>query len=262
MNEIKEIDKDKLNETADVILRSQYVAALTGAGMSVESGIPPFRGPGGLWTKHGEPPMDGYQRFLADPKKHWEERLNPTGPMVEFRKAFEGAAPNPGHTALVELEEMGILKAMITQNVDNLHKAAGSKNVLEIHGNYSLLRCINCNARYEREEISLDSLPPKCPQCSGIVKGDGVAFGEPIPPDVLEGCQEVSSQCDCMLVIGTSATVYPAAAFPQQILKQGNPVIEINLYESDLTPLCQISLQGPSGEIMPKLVEVIKGKGA
>ena len=261
MNQTKEIDEEKMNETADTILRAQYVAALTGAGMSVESGIPPFRGPGGLWTKHGEPPMDGHQRFLADPKKHWEERLNPKGPMVELRKALETAAPNPGHTALAELEEMGILKALITQNVDNLHRSAGSSNVLEIHGNYTLLRCINCNSRYERDEISFESLPPKCPKCSGIIKGDTVAFGEPIPPDVLQGCQEVSSKCDCMLVIGTSATVYPAAAFPREILRQGNPVIEINLYESDLTPLCQISLQGPSGEIMPRLVGIIKEKG-
>ena len=262
MDQINGIDGERLIETAEVILGSQYVAALTGAGMSVESGIPPFRGPGGLWTKHGEPPMDGYQRFLADPKKHWEERLNPKGPMVEFRKALDDATPNPGHTALAELEEMGILKALITQNVDNLHKAAGSSRVLEIHGNYTLLRCINCNSRYEREDISLDNLPPKCPKCSGIVKGDGVAFGEPIPPDVLEGCQEVSSKCDCMLVIGTSATVYPAAAFPQQVQRQGNPVIEINLYESDLTPFCRISLQGPSGEIMPKLVDAVKKRRA
>ena len=262
MNQIQDIDKEKMTATSETILQAKYVVALTGAGMSVESGIPPFRGPGGLWTKHGEPPMDGYQRFLADPKKHWEERLNPKGPMVELREALEKASPNPGHTALAELEEMGILKALITQNVDNLHKASGSSNVLEIHGNSILLRCIKCNARYEREEISIESLPPKCPKCSGIIKGDTVAFGEPIPPDVLQRCQEESSKCDCMLVIGTSATVYPAAAFPQEILRQGDPVIEINLYESDLSPLCRISLQGPSGEIMPKLMELIKAKGA
>lgn len=260
MNQTKEIDRERLIQAAGTILRAKYVTALTGAGMSVESGIPPFRGPGGLWTKHGEPPMDGHQRFLADPKKAWEEWLNPKGPMVELRDSLQKAAPNPGHTALAELEKMGILKALITQNVDNLHKASGSVNVLEIHGNYTLLRCLECNSRYGRDgfEISPESLPPKCPQCSGIIKGDTVAFGEPIPSDVLQGCQEESARSDCMLVIGTSATVYPAAAFPQQIMRQGHPVIEINLYESDLTPLCQISLQGPSGEIMPQLVEIIK----
>jgi len=260
MNEKKEVDREKLVETADIVLQAKYVMALTGAGMSVESGIPPFRGPGGLWTKYGEPPMDGYQRFLADPKKAWEERLNPTGPMKELRETLGKADPNPGHTALADLEKMDILKGLITQNVDNLHTAAGSSNVMEIHGNITLLRCINCTSRYQREEISLDTLPPKCPKCSGIVKSDGVAFGEPIPPDVLQRCQEESSKCDCMFVIGTSATVYPAAAFPQQIMRQGDPVIEINLYESELTPLCRISLQGPSGEILPKLVEIIKEK--
>ena len=258
MDQTKDIDREKYIEAAEIILKAKYVTAMTGAGMSVESGIPPFRGPGGLWTKHGEPPMDGYKRFLADPKKSWEERLNPSGPMVELRKGLQNAKPNPGHTALVDLEKIGVLKAIITQNVDNLHKTAGSSNVLEIHGNVTLLRCIECNSRYKQEEISLEMLPPECPKCSGIIKSDGVAFGEPIPPDVLQGCQEESSRCDCMLVIGTSATVYPAAAFPQQILRQGHPLIEINLYESDITPSCLISLQGPSGEVMPKLVDAIR----
>ncbi|MBW1710514.1 MAG: hypothetical protein JRG97_12885 [Deltaproteobacteria bacterium] len=256
---IEKEDKS-LIEAAEIISQAGYVVALTGAGMSVESKIPPFRGPGGIWTKYGEPPMDGYQRFMADPKKAWEETLNPKGPMVELRSALEAAVPNPGHVALAELEKEGTLKALITQNIDNLHYAAGSANVLEIHGNATLVRCLNCNSRHKREEVSFEELPPKCPQCAGILKSDTVFFGEPIPTDVLQGCQEESSKCDCMLVIGTSAMVYPAAAFPQHILRQGYPVIEINLYESELTPRCLISLRGRSGEILPKLVEIIKEK--
>jgi len=259
MNETEKMDGSKLDEAAEVILAADYVIALTGAGMSVESGIPPFRGPGGLWTKHGEPAMDGHQRFLADPKKAWEERLNPTGPMSGFRETLQEAEPNPGHAALVDLETMGILKALITQNVDNLHKAAGSLNVLEIHGNYTLLRCLGCNVRYEPDGISLETLPPLCPKCNGIIKGDTVSFGEPIPTDVLQGCQDESARSDCMLVIGTSATVYPAAAFPKQILRRGHPLIEINLYESDITADCVISFQGPSGEVLPELVKAING---
>jgi len=259
MNETS-VDRDKLSRAAETIFKSTYVMALTGAGMSVESGIPPFRGPGGLWTKHGEPPMDGYQRFLADPKKSWEERLNPRGPMVELRESLRKAVPNPGHHALVDLEKMGILKALITQNVDNLHKAAGSSNVLEIHGNFTLLRCLDCNARYQNDEVPLETLPPRCPQCGGIIKSDGVAFGEPIPRDVLSGCQNETLKCDCMLVIGTSATVYPAAAFPQHLMRQGHPVIEVNLYESEITPMCRISLKGPSGVIMPELVKILREK--
>ncbi len=257
MARTQEIDRGRLREAADIILQADHVTALTGAGMGVESGIAPFRGPGGIWTKHGEPPLDGHQRFMADPKKGWEQRLNPTGPMVGFRDTLREAEPNAGHTALVDLEQMGILKALITQNIDNLHKTAGSKNVLEIHGNYSLLRCLGCNTRYQPDEISLEELPPLCPKCSGIVKGDTVSFGEPIPTDVLDKCQEQSDRSDCMLVIGTSATVYPAAAFPKQILKRGRPLIEVNLYESDITPVCQVSLAGPSGEVLPALVEEI-----
>src|SRR5499433_3631572 len=109
--------------------------------MSVESGIPPFRGPGGLWAKHGEPPMNGYQRFLADPAKAWRERLEPSGPLRELWETVAAAQPNPGHHALAELEAIGVLRCLITQNIDNLHRAAGSCHVAEIHGNATLIRC-------------------------------------------------------------------------------------------------------------------------
>lgn len=122
---------------ARLLHEAKYVLALVGAGMSVESGIPPFRGPGGLWAKYGEPDMRGYDRFLADPKGWWESILKREGYASELVEGIERAKPNPGHYALAELEEMGILKYIITQNVDNLHYAAGSKNVAEIHGNSS-----------------------------------------------------------------------------------------------------------------------------
>src|SRR5262245_55878402 len=116
-------DVVELERAAECLLRARYAIALTGAGLSVESGIPPFRGAGGLWPKHGEPPMDGYQRFLRDPRRAWEERLNPTGPMRDLWEALAAARPNPGHQALVELERLGVVKCVITQNVDNLHAA-------------------------------------------------------------------------------------------------------------------------------------------
>jgi len=251
------VNTELLEEAARLIREARYLLALTGAGMSVESGIPPFRGPGGIWTKYGEPPMDGFQRFMADPKKAWEERLNPQGPMVELRKALDIARPNPGHTTLAQMEEQGLLKGLITQNIDNLHLEAGSRNVLEIHGNATLLRCLGCNRRFKPEEIPLDELPPTCPDCGGLVKSDTVQFGEPIPRDVLARCQEEADRCDCMLVVGTSATVYPAAAFPQYAIRRGHPVIEINLYESELTAMCRLSLTGPSGEVLPALLEAL-----
>ncbi len=248
----------QIHDAARLLLSARYVMALTGAGVSVESGIPPFRGVGGLWTKYGEPPADGYQRFLRDPKKAWEERLSPQGPMLELWEKLERATPNPGHLALAELEQMGILRCLITQNVDNLHRLAGSQNLLEIHGNYTLVRCIQCGARYPREEISLEELPPRCPRCGGILKSDTVSFGEPIPVDVLERCFAETQLCDCMVVAGTSATVYPAASFPVLVREKGGSLIEINPYPSEITPLCQVSLRGLSGEVLARLVEEVR----
>src|SRR5579883_299481 len=141
------VTAEELEAAAACLARARYAIALTGAGLSVESGIPPFRGPGGLWTRYGEPPMDGFQRFLRDPKGAWEERLNPTGPMRELWATLARARPNPGHHALVELERLGVLKAVITQNVDDLHRAAGSVNLLEIHGNATLVRCFEESER-------------------------------------------------------------------------------------------------------------------
>jgi NAD-dependent deacetylase len=251
-------DAGELDRAADCLVRARFLVVLTGAGMSVESGIPPFRGPGGLWTKHGEPPMDGYQRFLRDPRKAWEERLNPSGPMRELWETLAAARPNPGHTALVELEELGVLKCLITQNVDDLHRAAGSKNVLEIHGNVTLIRCIQCVARYPRGAIDFAELPPRCPRCHGILKSDTVSFGEPIPPDVLDRCFEVAERADCMLVAGTSATVYPAAQFPIAMQQRGGDLVEVNPYESEITSLCRVVLRGPTGELLPRLVERVR----
>lgn len=252
-----------IEHAAEIILRSRYVMALTGAGMSVESGIPPFRGPGGLWTKHGEPPMNGYQRFLADPAAAWRERLSPRGPMRELWETLQAAQPNPGHQALATLEQLGILRCLITQNVDNLHTLAGSRALAEIHGNYTLIRCIGCVSRFAREEITLQELPPRCPRCGDILKSDTVSFGEPIPPDVLQRCFDATEQCDCMLVAGTSATVYPAAQFPLDVRQRGGAVIEINLYESELTPYASLSLRGSSATVLSRLVDrILQRRGA
>ena len=247
-----------LQEAAQAITEAGYVTALAGAGMSAESGIPTFRGPGGLWTKYGEPDNLGYQRFLKDPQAWWEERL--TGnQMPEMREALESAHPNPGHHALVDLERMGTLRHLVTQNVDNLHRAAGSESISEIHGNHTLIRCIDCVHRYTRDEIPLDELPPKCPNCEGFLKTDTVMFGEPIPPDVLERCQMEAAQSDCVLILGTSAIVYPAAALPEVARRlNGATLIEINPNETALTDACDIVVRAPTGEALPELVEAIR----
>jgi NAD-dependent deacetylase len=251
-------DLAHLDRAAECLARARYAIALTGAGMSVESGIPPFRGPGGLWEKHGEPPMDGYQRFLANPRRAWEERLNPGGPMRELWEALGAARPNAGHEALAALETLGVLKCTITQNVDNLHRVAGSQWVLEIHGNATLIRCIECVTRYAREAIDFAELPPRCPRCRGILKSDTVSFGEPIPPDVLARCFEEAERADCMLVAGTSATVHPAAQFPVSVHQRGGDLVEVNPYDTELTPLCRHALRGTAGEVLPRLVERVR----
>lgn len=232
--------------------------ALTGAGLSVESGIPPFRGPGGLWTKHGEPPMDGYQRFLRDPAGAWRERLSPKQDWARaLADAVRAAKPNAGHHAFAELERRGMLAALITQNIDDLHRQTGHENVLEIHGNHRLLRCIDCNARFDPSEIEVDpeNLPPLCPRCNGHVKTDVVHFGEPIPPDVLRGCFAAVADADLIVVAGTSATVYPAAEFPHEVLRQGGRVIEVNPEPSELTPAATLSLRGPGAAVLARLLE-------
>ena len=138
---------------AEALLRARYVIALVGAGISVESGIPPFRGKGGLWTKHGEPPMDGYQRFMLDPAAGWRDMLDRRTSGDEFTRAIAAAQPNPAHHALAELERIGVLRHTITQNIDNLHFAAGSASVTEIHGNRTKVRCIDCDARWPYDEF-------------------------------------------------------------------------------------------------------------
>jgi NAD-dependent deacetylase len=249
-----------LEAAADCLARARYVIALTGAGLSVESGIPPFRGPGGLWTKHGEPPMNGFQRFLADPRRAWEDRLNPSGPMRELWNALSAARPNPGHHALVDLENLGVLRALITQNVDNLHRLAGTQRLLEIHGNATLIRCLGCGRRFARDEIDFADLPPHCPGCDGLLKSDTVSFGEPIPSDVLEGCFEEAARADCMIVAGTSATVYPAAQFPLDIHQRGGDLIEVNPYPSELTAVSRHVLQGSAAEMLPQLVALVRAR--
>ncbi len=250
------------------LVDSKYAIALTGAGISTESGIPDFRGPQGVWTKNPEAERRaylGYPRFLDDPKGWWEESL--ARPRPSLLGDLEKVMPNPGHYALAELEKLGILKCVITQNVDALHEKAGTKNLLEYHGSFRKLRCVSCSLRFSRDEFDLEKLmrenqlPPRCPTCRGVVKTDGVAFGEPIPSEVAYQSLEEAQKCDLMLICGTSAVVYPFANLPR-IASQRRTVkiIEVN---ADPTPLTEDGvsdylIQGKTGEILPRIVEEVK----
>ena len=251
--------QEELEKAAKILRSSTYIIALTGAGMSVESGIPPFRGVGGLWTKLGEPPMTGYQTFLQDPKAWWEDRLSNEQPseLSDFQIALANAAPNDGHYALVTLEKMGLLQYLITQNVDGLHLDAGSQNVGEIHGNTRKLRCIGCGFRVHRNDFSISEIPPVCPECGNIIKSDGVMFGEPIPTATLTICQEETLKADCILILGTSATVHPAASLREIVYRNGGNLIEVNPERTPLSSLCTVNLFGTTGTVLPELLSTL-----
>ena len=258
--------EDIIKKAAKDLANAKYAIALTGAGISTESGIPDFRGPSGVWTRNPEAEkraFRSYDRFMEDPKGWWIERL--TGPRL--LQGLEKARPNLGHYALAELEKLGILKCVITQNVDALHEKAGNKSLIEYHGNTLKLRCISCGTRFSRDEFDLEvllkqnNLPPICPKCDGIVKSDSVAFGEPIPMNIAQKSLEEAEKCDLMLICGTSAVVYPFANLPQVAKQKGSAIIiELNAEPTPLTHqgISEYLIQGKTGELLPKIVEEVK----
>lgn len=246
------MNEEGIREAARLLKNSRHAMALTGAGISVDSGIPAFRGAQGLWDRYDPEEYAHISSFMADPGKVW-------GMLKELYQIMEKARPNPAHFALARLEEMGILKSLVTQNVDGLHQRAGSTKVIEFHGNGETLICLSCGKEYPVKGISLDTLPPTCPQCGGVLKPQVVFFGEPIPPRALEEAFEEADQCDVMLVVGTSAQVYPAADLPRRVAWSGGSIIEVNLEETHLTrDMTHIFLQGSASEILPRLVEEIE----
>jgi NAD-dependent deacetylase len=266
--------EDLIKRAAGDLANSTHAIALTGAGISTESSIPDFRGPKGLWTTNKEAEAKAYERFdlfLNDPKTYWEELVDLRGAYGAFHGQIRGAQPNPGHFALAELEALGILKCIITQNIDGLHKKAGSKRVLEYHGSVNALRCISCGSRFSWEEISLNELPPRC-KCGALLKDDVVHFREPIPLDVMEESEKEALTCDLMLICGTSAVVYPFANLPRMarfhagrsvlgldmVRRKANvKIIEVNAEPTPLTQerVSDYLIQGKTGQILPRIVD-------
>jgi NAD-dependent deacetylase len=215
---------DKL---AELLQNSSAAIALTGAGISVESGIPSFRGAHGLWTRYDPMEYAHIQAFLSNPAKVWEL-------LRELEDTIVKARPNPGHYALAELEKMGRLRAIITQNVDNLHQEAGSRHVTEFHGNARRFVCLRCGRAFDPKTLNFSQLPLYCP-CKGLIKPDIIFFGEEIPVAANKAAFELAEACDLMLVIGTSAAVMPANHLPYTAKNHGARIVEINPETTELT---------------------------
>ena len=234
-------------KAVEIIKNSEYLVALTGAGISAESGIPTFRGKDGLWKKFRAEELATPKAFYSNPKIVWE--------WYAWRmKIVFNAKPNPAHYALAKLEEKGILKFLITQNVDDLHEKAGSKKILHLHGCLRIIKCTKCTYKeYIKEEIR--NIPPKCPKCNELMRPAVVWFGEEIP-FLTEAYKEIE-KCDVLLVIGTSGVVQPAALFPFIVKKNGGKVVEINLNDTPITSIADISIKGKASEILSKIVDAI-----
>lgn len=226
--------------------------AVTGAGISVESGIPPFRGKGGLWEKIDPMKYAHVAAFESNPAEVWEVLF------LGISDVLEKAVPNAGHKGVQALEDLGVLQTVITQNVDGLHQQAGNRDVIEFHGTHAFCRCSVCSQRIDWKAVPLDDLPPKC-RCGGLLRPDVVLFGEMIDPGLLQRSQLLAAGCDLMLVVGTSATVEPAASLPVIAKHSGAFIIEINPEPTPLTHrISDVTLLGPAGEIMAEMVERVK----
>ena len=242
---------DLIKRAAEILVASNHPAVLTGAGISVESGIQPFRGKGGLWEKIDPMKYAHIDTFLKDPETVWNVLIR------GMKDVLDGAAPNAGHKGLFKLEKLGLLSTIITQNVDGLHQAAGSRDVIEFHGTFAVQRCMDCDRTIGTKKIDLSIIPPRC-RCGGIFRPDCVFFGETIPYDALQRSQQISASCDVMFVIGTSALVQPAAYMPVIAKQNGAKIIEINPEPTPLTEsISDIPLLGKAGDVITQLcVEV------
>ena len=243
---------DLIKKAAADLAAARYVVALTGAGISTESGIPPFRGKGGLWERFDPMEIAHIDAFMRDPAKVWNLLVK------EMKKIVDSAMPNDGHKGLVKLEEMGKLKTVITQNIDGLHQAAGNTDVIEFHGNFAWQRCMDCSRKYETSKVDVSVIPPRC-DCGGILRPDAVFFGEMIPTDAMWRSRQAASDCDLMLVVGTSAIVQPACLMPVYAKQNGAKVVEINPERTPLTgEFSDYLIMGKAGDVMNRIVAAME----
>ncbi len=245
-------------KAADIIKKSKNLIALTGAGHSVESGIPDFRGKNGLWTRYDPMVYAHIDTFRSNPEKSWD--------MLFVMQELTGKArPNPAHFALARLEEIGLLKAVITQNVDNLHQEAGNKRVIEFHGNDKHLECLECGRIYNSADFAADFIAkkiiPRCKNCNEALKPTAVFFGENIPYAALLESMQLADAADAVMVLGTSAVVEPAASIPFRAKEKGALIIEMNMERTNLTDsISDVFIEGLLGTTLPELLCYVEKK--
>ncbi len=241
-------------DLVSAVKTARHIAVLTGAGVSAESGVPTFRdAQTGLWARYSPEELATPQAFRRNPRLVWE--------WYEWRRRLVAhAQPNPAHLALVQLEQIVPRLTLITQNVDGLHRRAGSRNVVELHGNITRTICFDDRQVVESWADTGD-VPPRCPRCGGLLRPDVVWFGESLPPDALQTAFAAAEQCDLFFSIGTSTVVQPAASLPFTALQAGVPVVEINPQETPLTPYARWTLTGPAGKVLPALLRHVTSEG-
>lgn len=250
-----QVNPEMIEQTAGWLAEARCVAVFTGAGVSAESGIPTFRDAlTGLWASYDPQALATPQGFLANPKLVWDW-------YAYRRKLVAATLPNPGHFALAELERLVPELAVITQNVDGLHRKAGSRKVIELHGNITRVRCWRGDKVIEDwdDESYAGEAPPRCELCGNLLRPDVVWFGEPLPQEALAESFRLAGRCDLMLVAGTSGQVQPAASLPPAARQAGARVVEVNPEPGEITPTAHLLLQGKSGEVLPLVVERLKG---
>lgn len=256
MKIIKLAEKKKILKAAELLFNSKSAIALTGAGVSTESGIPDFRSDSGLWKKYDPDIYSNIKSYIKDPTKFWNlaEKIAPT--------LFK-AKPNPGHEALAELENMDILKATITQNIDELHQKAGSVMVYEVHGNINRFNCFGCRASYSKDQVlrklkKEKQYPPQCDICAAPLKPSVVLFGESLPTFEIYQSQTLSQKADVMLIAGSSLSVAPVCDLPIYTLNEGGKLIIVNDEKTPLDERAEVVLRYKTGRVLPLIVEEVK----
>ena len=241
---------DDYRKAADLIKEKGYVVAFTGAGISVDSGIPAFRGGQGLWEKYDPMEYAHIRAFSNNPEKVWVM-------LREMAQVILDSSPSPAHIALNDLEKKGYLKAIITQNVDGLHHVAGNSNVIEYHGNHRRLICMSCSKSIPLSPEIVSVQPyPRCGKCNSALKPDVVFFGEGIPMLAMIMANDEANKCKVMIIIGTSGVVYPAAEIPYTAKSNGATIVEINLENTPFTSsISDYFFKGTASDVLPKILE-------